>query len=87
MLDLFELERLFNNWLRLRSSMSCAFEQHFDTNGSLRIITIDICSVDQYGNKHKMTSVSASGINPEKVWDEIYDKIFAYLMEVAKHVE
>lgn len=88
MLDLFELERLFSNWLKARSPYSCRVHPEFVDNGNgIHTITVNVYRVDNNGKEDLLKVVSSGGKNTEKVWDNIFDKMFAYFMEVAKDVE
>lgn len=88
MLDLFELERLFSNWLKARSPYSCRVHPEFTDNGNgIHTITVNIYRVDNNGKEDLLKVISSGGKNTEKVWDNIFDKMFAYFMEVAKDVE
>lgn len=88
MLDLFELERLFSNWLKARSPYSCRVHPEFIDNGNgIHTITVNVYRVDGNGKEDLLKVVSSGGKNTEKVWDNIFDKMFEYFMEVAKDVE
>ena len=88
MLDLFELERLFSNWLKARSPYSCRVHPEFRDNGNgIHTITVNVYRVDGNGKQDLLKVVSSGGKNTEKVWDTIFDKMFEYFMEVAKDVE
>lgn len=87
MLDLYELERLFNNWLKARGGFKCELFPRFVTKEHYKIIFVDVCKITQNNTKVLLETISASGQNPENIWDKIYDKLFAYFMEIGKHVE
>lgn len=87
MLDLYELERLFSNWLKARSSYTCSVTPRFTTYPKYKQIDVEIYRVDEKSNKSLIKVVSATGVNVEKMWDTIFDKMFAYFMEIAKNVE
>lgn len=86
MLDLFELERLFSNWLKKRCSYTAEVIPRFSEYGGLKKITVEIYRVSGK-NKTLITTVSSQGKNMENIWDNIFDKMFEYFMSVAKNVE
>jgi len=88
MLDLFELERLFSNWLKARSTYTCKVHPEFVDNGNgIHTVTVNIYRVDSNGKEDLLKVVSCGGKSMDKVWDGIFDKMFGYFMEVAKDVE
>lgn len=87
MLDLYELERLFNNWLKPRTQYSCEITPKFKTYAGVKVITLEIYRVCENGRKELIKTISGGNINQEKAWDIIFDKLFEYFMEIGKYVE
>lgn len=88
MLDLYELERLFNNWLKAKHSVfTCELLPHFITEEHYKLIKVEVRRKNGGRDSTLLTTISASGKNPEALWDTVYDKLFAYFMEIGKHVE
>lgn len=86
MLDLYELERLFNNWLKARGGFQCELYPRFITEEHYKIIFVDIYKKEGEA-KTLIKTIKTSGKNPEALWDKIYDMLFAYFMEIGKYVE
>lgn len=87
MLDLFELERLFSNWLRSRSPYTCEVIPRFEDHDKYKEISVEIYRKEDNGNKALIKVVTSTGKNMENIWDSIFDKMFAYFMEIGKNVE
>lgn len=85
MLDLFELERLFSNWLKARSEYTCEVIPRYKTYAGNHKIEVEIYRKDANNNKELINTISASGKNMENMWDKVFDSMFAYFMEVGKN--
>lgn len=88
MFDLFDLEKLFNNWLRKNGSQyQCEIIPKIKDISKSKSVELQIYIIYSSISKALIHTIEKTGVGIDNLWEDVRDELFAYFMEVGRNVE
>lgn len=88
MFDVFDLEKLFNKWLRVKGSQyQCEIIPKIKDVSKDKAIELDIYIIYSSTSKALIHTIEKNGVGIDNLWEDVRNELFAYFMEVGRNVE